>query len=92
MNLSLSWAKLLKTLLKPQKISLLLSMIAGFFLLLSAYFTYKNIQKTLELGLKLQAQSIEATLQSLLKNFELSFILGHKDFLLDLLLNEKWRE
>lgn len=90
MNLSLSWAKLLKTLLKPQKISLLLSMIAGFFLLLSAYFTYKNIQKTLELGLKLQAQSIEATLQSLLKNFELSFILGHKDFLLDLLLNEKW--
>lgn len=90
MNLSPKRVKFLKTFLKPQVIASSLSTTAGLFLLLSAYLTYQNIQKTLKIGLTLQAQSIEVILQSLIKNFDLSLILHRRDFFLDLLLNEKW--
>ncbi|WP_082706407.1 sensor histidine kinase [Caldimicrobium thiodismutans] len=90
MNLSLRLEKPLKKLLKPGFIALISSFLAGFLLLMSAFLSYKNTEKTLDTNLKLQALSLEVVLQSLFKTFDINLLKERKDFFSELLLNERW--
>ncbi len=82
--------KFLKSYFKPKYIALIFSFLSALALLFSSFLSYRSLQKNLETNLNLQALSIQIILQSLLKNFDLSFLQYKREFFSDLLLNEKW--
>ncbi len=90
MNLSLRWEKCRKIFLRSSYLGFFSFFIAGSFFLISSFVTYKNIQRTLEISLKLQALSLESVLQSLLKTFNLELLKTKRDFFSELLLSERW--
>ncbi|QER42740.1 GHKL domain-containing protein [Thermodesulfobacterium sp. TA1] len=66
------------------------SLIAGFLFFIAGVYNYKNIEKTLENALKLQAIGVEITLKSLIKNFNLDLIKKERNFFVELLLGNEW--
>lgn len=90
MNLSLSLGKGIRKFLKPSYIALISSFIAAFLLLGSSFLSYKNLEKTLNASLRLQAIGLEIALQSLFKAFDLSLLRENRSFFSELLLNERW--
>lgn len=84
------WIRLQKKYLKPKFVSLVISLLASVFLFLSGYLTYQSMQKNIENSLTLQALGIEVVLRSLLQNFDLDLLNKQKDFLSNLILNERW--
>lgn len=90
MNLSLKLGKVIRKFLKPSYIALIFSLIAGILLLSSSFLSYKNLERTLNASLKLQAIGLEIALQSLFKTFDWSLLKEKREFFSELLLNEKW--
>lgn len=90
MNLSLKLGKVIRKFLKPSYIALIFSLIAGVLLLSSSFLSYKNLERTLNASLKLQAIGLEIALQSLFKTFDWSLLKEKREFFSELLLNEKW--
>ncbi len=90
MNLFFKSERFIKRFLKPSYIALSASFIAGALLLGSSLLSYKNLEKTLNTGLRLQALSLEIVLQSLIKAFDFSLIKEKREFFSELLLNERW--
>jgi two-component system sensor histidine kinase HydH len=82
--------KSFKKFLKPSYIALAACLIAGALLLGSSLLSYKNLEKSLNTGLRLQALSLEIVLQSLIKAFDFSVIKEKREFFSELLLNERW--
>ncbi|MFN3505392.1 MAG: sensor histidine kinase [Caldimicrobium sp.] len=75
---------------KPKYVALLFSLITAGALFFSAYLNYKSYQKSLETSLILQSIGLNVALQSLLKDFPLSYLQKKPYFFSELLLNEKW--
>ncbi len=90
MSLSLRLARLTKGLLKPRLIVLFFSVLSGFFLLVSSYLSYKNLKKTLEVSLELQAIGLEIVLKSFFKTLDWSFLKEREELFSELLLDERW--